>query len=65
MNVSGEVLLGGAITLFVALIVFWLQERRARQSFEVLTQFLESLARVLTEGARRGSPSRETPGGGS
>jgi hypothetical protein len=58
MTISGEtvvsVVLGGVITLVVAIVVFAIQERRARQSFEVLARFLESLGRVLTEGGETG-----------
>jgi hypothetical protein len=37
-------LIGGAITLAVAAVFFWIQERRARKSFDLLCRFLENLA---------------------
>ena len=37
-------IIGGLITLAVALIVFGIQERRARRSFEHTKRFLENLA---------------------
>ena len=37
-------LIGGAITLGVAFVFFWIQERRARQSSERLRRFLENFA---------------------
>lgn len=37
-------LIGGAITLVVALVVFGIQERRSRRSFERTARFLENFA---------------------
>lgn len=37
-------IIGGAITLVVALVVFGIQERRARRSFEHTQRFLENFA---------------------
>ena len=37
-------IIGGAITLMVALVVFGIQERRARRSFEHTKRFLENFA---------------------
>jgi hypothetical protein len=54
MSISGEtvvsVVIGGIITAGVATVIFWAQERRARQSFEVLARFLENFANIVNHG---------------
>jgi hypothetical protein len=52
LDTIASVVIGGVITLVVAAGFFWVQERRARCSFELLARFLENFA--ASEGASVG-----------
>ena len=57
-------IIGGAITLVVALVVFGIQERRARRSFERTQRFLERRGKSAQQCGHHLFGTRVTPGTG-